>query len=236
LVKHEPGDRGETTMRAALNGWSFDVFGESGLVGVVLVHDIYGPDAHIRSVGESLGRDGYPTAVVDLFQGHLPKDIPEGMALRQALRDESVLEALETGREVLRRHAGEATKIGTWGFCMGGGYALLGACHRPFDFAIDFYGRIDSVDDVQGLKGPLLLVLAAEDERVTPWALTELLPAAMRAHKRVQLHLYPNVRHAFHRPKGETYNALAALDAERRVRDFLREQRERLPVASGEQG
>jgi carboxymethylenebutenolidase len=223
-------------MRAALNGWSFEVFGESGPVGVVLVHDIYGPDEHIASVGESLGRDGYPTAVVDLFKGRRPKDLEEGMAFRQALGTEEVLDALETGREIVRRHAGAEARIGTWGFCMGGGYALLGACHRPFDFAIDFYGRIDAAEDVRGLKGPLLLVLATEDERITPWAFAELLPAAMRTQKRIQLQLYPNVRHAFHRPKWEGYNALAALDAERRVRNFLREQREGRSDPAGEQG
>jgi carboxymethylenebutenolidase len=223
-------------MRAVLNGWTFEVFGESGPVGVVLVHDLYGPDEYIELVGESLARDGYPTAVVDLYKGRRPKDLTEAMTFRQALVAEEVLDALETGREVVRRHVGAAAKIGTWGFCMGGGYALLAACHRPFDFAVDFYGRIDTAEEVQGLKGPLLLVLAGEDERITLWAFTELLPAAMHAQKRVQLQLYPHVRHAFHRPKWEGYDALAALDAERRVRSFLREQREGRAAETSEQG
>ena len=193
---------------------------------MLLIHDIYGPDEHIVSIGEGLARDGYPTAVVDLFKGRRPKDLEEGMAFRQALRSEEVLDALETGREIVRRRTGAQARIGTWGFCMGGGYALLGACHRPFDFAIDFYGKIETAEDVQGLKGPLLLVLASEDERITPWAFAELLPAAMRAQKRIEVQLYPNVRHAFHRPKWEGYNALAAQDAEQRVRNFLGELRE----------
>ncbi len=124
-------------MRAALNGWSFDVFGERGPVGIGLIHDIYGPDDHLVSVGESLAQDRYPTAVVGLFKGGRPKDLQEGMAMRQALTSEDVLGALETGRKMVQRHTDPGARIGTSGFCMGG-YALLGACHRPFDFAIDF--------------------------------------------------------------------------------------------------
>lgn len=69
------------------------------------------------------------------------------------------------------------------------------------------------------------MVVAAEEERITPWTFTELLPAAMPMQKRLEVQRYPNVRHAFHRPKWEGYHASTAVDADRRVHDFLREQR-----------
>ena len=147
------------------------------------------------------------------------------MQLRSAITSDGALEALEAARVTLRERLTGPARVGTLGFCMGGGFALLGACHRPFDFAVDFYGRIDRAEDVGGVRGPVLLILASEDERITPWALQELLPAANRAKKRVSAELFPGVRHAFHRPGGESYDAAAAAEAWRRTLEFLSEVR-----------
>ena len=84
------------------------------------------------------------------------------------------------------------------------------------------------MEDVAGLRGPALLLLGSEDERITPWALSEFLPAANRAKKRVSLELYPGVRHAFHRPGWEGHDAAAAAEAWRRTLEFLSD------VGSGE--
>jgi len=177
----------------------------------------------MRSVAEALHSVGIPSASVDLFGGKVPSNLEEGMKLRDAITDDGALEALEAARVALASRLTGPTRVGTLGFCMGGGIALLGACHRPFDFAVDFYGRIARAEDIRGLRGPVLLILASEDERITPWALGELLPAANREKKRVALELFPNVRHAFHRPGGESYNAAAAAEAWRRTLAFLAE-------------
>ncbi|MGA8512822.1 MAG: hypothetical protein WB778_08950 [Thermoplasmata archaeon] len=58
----------------------------------------------------------------------------------------------------------------------------------------------------------------------------------MQAQTRVQLQLYPHVRHPFHRTDWEVNDAPAALDSEGRVRSILREQREGRAALSGEQG
>ena len=104
---------------------------------------------------------------------------------------------------------------------MGGSVALLGACNLGFQFCVDYYGLIENAEMVAGLKGPLVLMLASEDERVTPWAFERLLPAATRDKKRVDVHLYPNARHAFHRPNWEGHDAEAAKDAWEKTLLFL---------------
>lgn len=74
---------------------------------------------------------------------------------------------------------------------MEGGFALIGACNLDFDFCIDYYGMTQDADDIARLKGPVLLILAGEDERINPCAYQTFLPAAMKYQKRVDLHLYP---------------------------------------------
>ncbi|HTW55858.1 MAG TPA: dienelactone hydrolase family protein [Thermoplasmata archaeon] len=201
-----------------------EVFGTKGSVGVVVVHDIFGRGDYVRGVGRDLAAAGFPSAVVDLFGGASPTTLEEAFALRDKLTPDGVLDALDAGREAVARRLVPHAPVGTLGFCMGGGYALFGACRRRFRFAVDFYGRIERADDVEGLEGPVLALLASEDERITPWAFAELLPAATRFKKRVTVELYPGVRHAFHRPGGETYNAAAAADAWARTLRFLEER------------
>lgn len=198
-----------------------EVFGTKGSVGVVVVHEIFGRDDYVRSVGRDLAAAGVPAAVVDLYDGECAKSLEEAMGLRGKLTDLGVLEKLEEGREAVARRLIPHAKVGTLGFCMGGGFALLGACRRRFDFAVDYYGRIEQAEDVGGLDGPVLCLLASEDERVTPWVFAELLPAAMRMKKRVSVELYPGAQHGFHRPGRERYDPEAAADAWRRTLGFL---------------
>jgi carboxymethylenebutenolidase len=207
-----------------------EVFGTKGSVGVVVIHEVFGRDDYVRSVGEQLAAAGFPAAVVDLYNGAYAKTLDEAFALRSQLTDAAVLDALEAGRDAVARRLVPRARVGALGFCMGGGYALLGACRRRFDFAVDYYGRIEQANDVEGLTGPVLCLLASEDARITPWAFAELLPAAMRSKKRVTLELYPGVQHAFHHPGQERYDATAATDAWRRTLAFLEEQR--APVRS----
>ncbi len=201
-----------------------EVFGEKGRLGLVVVHEVFGRDAYVGSVARDLAAAGYPAATVDLYDGRYAKTLEEAFALRGALTPESVLAKMDDARNAVQRKLVPHAPIGTLGFCMGGGYALLAACHRRIDFAVDYYGRIDRAEDVQGLEGPVLLLLASEDERITPWAFQELLPAARIAKKRFSVELYPGVKHAFHRPGWEGHHAATAAAAWGRTLAFLAER------------
>ncbi len=214
-----------------------EVFGTKGSVGVVVIHGILGRDDYVRSVGRDLATAGVPSAVVDLYSGQYAPSVEKGLALRATLTDHDVLEKLDAARVAVARRLVPRARVGTLGFSIGGGYALLGACKRRFDFAVDFYGRIEHADDVQGLQGPVLCVLASEDEPINSWVFAELLPEAMKARKRVTAELYPGVRHGFHRPGRELYDEAAATDAWRRTLAFLEELRPtRTPPGAGAGG
>jgi carboxymethylenebutenolidase len=200
-----------------------EVFGEKGALGVVVVHEVFGRDDYIASVARDLGAAGFPAATVDLYDGRRATTLEQAFELRDGLTNDEVLDKMEAARAAVQRRLVPRARVGTLGFCMGGGYALLAACHRRFAFAIDYYGRIERAADIEGMDGPLLCLLASDDDRVTPWAFAELLPAARAAHKRVSVELYPNVRHAFHRPGWEGHHPETAAIAWRRTLGFLTE-------------
>ena len=81
-------------------------------------------------------------------------------------------------------------------------------------------GVVD-VEKIRNIKGPIVAILGSDDERVTPWAFQSLLPAAAKYKKRIEVHLYPNARHAFHRPNWEGHNTQAADDAWDKTMKFV---------------
>ncbi len=186
-----------------------------------MVHEIFGFDQYADSVAAQLAQTGFSVAAVDLYRGKLVSSLEEGFKLRSALKEQEVLDALGSGLQLLVQKIGQDAKVGSMGFCMGGAFALLGACNLNMAFCVDYYGMIENVEQVKGAKGPVQLMLASEDERVTPWAYQHFLPAATKYKKRVDVHLYPNAQHAFHRPNWEGHNAEAAKDAWGKTLTFI---------------
>ena len=201
-------------------GWRFFLARGEGRAGVVLIHEIFGHTPYAESVASGLASRGFSTAAIDLYRGQKASTIEEGFRLRSSVTRESLLEGVSRGATLLREVAGSKS-VGTMGFCMGGGFALQAACNLPLDFCVDYYGSIENEEDVAGLKCPVLLILGEDDERVTPWALQKFLPVATRNKKRVEVQLYPNARHAFHRPGWEGHNPAAAEDAWDKTLRFL---------------
>jgi carboxymethylenebutenolidase len=211
----------EQSTKVTSGGWDFRLHPASSKVGVVLVHEIFGFDQYADSVAAQLAQTGFSVAAVDLYRGKLASSLEEGLKLRSALKEQEVLDALGSGLQLLEQKIGQDAKVGSMGFCMGGAFALLGACNLNMAFCVDYYGMIENVEQVKGAKGPVQLMLASEDERVTPWAYQHFLPAATKYKKRVDVHLYPNAQHAFHRPNWEGHNAEAAKDAWGKTLTFI---------------
>jgi carboxymethylenebutenolidase len=200
--------------------WDFYLAKGKGHLGLVLIHEILGVTPYIEKVVDDLSAEGISAAAIDLFRGKRAASLEEGFKLRSSVTKEALLDGISNGIQLLKSQAG-AEKLGTMGFCMGGGFALQAACDLSLDFCVDYYGSIENEQDVARIGGPLLLILGSDDERVTPWAFQKFLPAVTQQKKRVEVQLYPNARHAFHRPGWEGHNPEAARDAWGKTIRFL---------------
>jgi carboxymethylenebutenolidase len=209
--------------RLESGGWNYIVFKGRLPLGIILVHEIKGIDEYALSVGKRLSDEGYWVILPDLFRGTAASSLEEGKKIRDALTRTEVLDAMSRGREILKERIG-GHRIGTMGFCMGGGFALLGACALEIDFCVDYYGMVEDENDIVGLIGPVQLILGSEDKHVTPWALASMMPAMVEHRKRLDVHLYPNAGHAFHRPDWPGHEPIAAKDAWNKTLLFLRER------------
>jgi carboxymethylenebutenolidase len=157
-------------------------------------------DAAAR-VEESLGT---------VFKGvrNLDAHVPAMLAATKHLREE--------------RAETRGQKVGSVGYCMGGGLSGLLACHDPeLGVACIYYGMSPAADLVPRIACPVYGFYGGEDKRVND-SVPALVDAMQKAGKRFVRHTYPGAQHAFFNDNRPTYHAGASRDAFARTLEAFR--------------
>lgn len=207
--------------------------------GVVLIPDVWGLSDHYRDLAGRLAGEGFAVLAVDLYRRGKP-DIAtpaEAVAFIRTLSDPQVLADLAEARQRLAEGPCRSLRIGITGFCMGGQYALLGACSGlGFAACVPFYGMLvyeEGLDPERKPRSPLdalrdlecpVLGLYGEEDALIPLAQVDRLEAALAAAPHVgEVVRYAGAGHAFmNETRPAAYRPAAAADAWPRAVDFLR--------------
>jgi len=118
----------------------------------------------------------------------------------------------------------DATRIGSVGWCMGGGYSLALALAQPkLAGAVIYYGRLVTDDDkIRSLAVPLLGNFGGLDKGIPPESVREFERKAKAAGKSVDFKVYPNAGHGFASSKDPAvFRADDAKDADVRTDAFF---------------
>jgi carboxymethylenebutenolidase len=112
-------------------------------------------------------------------------------------------------------------KIGSVGFCFGGGMSFSLACNAKLAACVVFYGENPSpIDLIKKIDGPVLGLYGAEDQRINA-NLDQLVRAMVQEKKDFEMRICPGAAHAFFNDTNKiTYNPDAAKDAWDRVLRF----------------
>ena len=86
---------------------------------LILIHEWWGLNDHIKDVASRYAAAGFITAAVDLYDGKTTKDAGEAGQLMANLAPVDALAKLKATLEYLRALP-EVTRVGITGFCMGG--------------------------------------------------------------------------------------------------------------------
>jgi carboxymethylenebutenolidase len=112
------------------------------------------------------------------------------------------------------------------GYCLGALMAFMTAMRNDdIDAAVWYHGADTEkyLGEVDGLRAPILMHLAEEDEFISKAAQAEI-KAALTKKPNAAVYSYPGQSHAFTRHNGEHYNAAAAHLANGRTSEFLNSQ------------
>jgi carboxymethylenebutenolidase len=214
-------------------------FAESGgprTRAIVLVPDVHGLSELYREFASRFAERGFATLAVDLYSREgSPKlaSAAEAMRFIASLPDARVLGDLQAAVDWLSRARG-AFRVGIAGFCMGGQYALLGACSlRGLAACASFYGMIryaetndrkprSPLDAAADLSCPYLAIFGAEDALIPLADVDALRDRLEAAGKKFEIRTYPACGHAFLNPnRPDAYRPEAAADAFERAVDFF---------------
>lgn len=114
-------------------------------------------------------------------------------------------------------------KVGSMGFCFGGGMSINLACTGRIDACVIFYGENpEPLDKVQNIKGSVLGLYGGEDTRITS-KINELVRALVDYKKPFMVKTYQGAYHAFFdEMHQQTYNKEAAQDSWQLVLGFFK--------------
>ncbi|WP_376870800.1 YghX family hydrolase [Albirhodobacter sp. R86504] len=191
---------------------------------VLVVHENRGLNPYIRDVVRRLAKAGFiamgPDGLSSL--GGYPGNDDEGRAMQSTLDQEALLNDFFAGFEYLQALEGTNGKIGATGFCYGGGVVnKLAAAYPDMAAGVPFYGSFPTAEQAAGINAPLMVQLAALDQRIN--AMWPAFQEALETNdKRYEAHIYPDVNHGFHNDTTPRYDEAAAKLAEERMIAWFR--------------
>jgi carboxymethylenebutenolidase len=207
--------------------------GNGAAPGIIVIQEIFGVNAGIRSMCDDWAAQGFVAFAPDLFWRIEPgieltdkseAEWSRAFELFNAFDVDAGVRDIEASIRSVRAHPACSGKVGVVGFCLGGKMAYLAATRTDADASVGYYGvGLDALTgEAHAIARPLMLHIAQEDKFVDK-AAQAAIHAALDGHAKVTLHDYAGVDHAFARVDGEHRDEAAAELANERTLAFFRE-------------
>jgi carboxymethylenebutenolidase len=196
---------------------------------VVVLQEIFGVNAHIRSVADAFAARGYLALAPSTFHrvkpgiemGYTPDDIASGVALK-ALVEGLPMPGVQQDIQATIDHAARTCqgKVGVVGYCWGGLLTWRAACDlEGIASAVTYYGggMTFPAEIARSPRCPVLAHFANNDKSIP----LEGVAAFGQAHPEVERHMY-EASHGFNCDHRGAYNANAAALATQRTWEFFK--------------
>src|SRR5262245_11612702 len=126
---------------ARVAGYLASPGGDSRAPAVVVIQEWWGLVDHIKDITDRFAGEGFLALAPDLYHGNATAEPDEANKLMMDMRREDAARDLDAAIDYLAAHARSNGKVGTIGFCLGGGLSLMAACRNAMVAAcVDFYG------------------------------------------------------------------------------------------------
>ncbi len=215
--------RGENMTLKTADGKPFQVYAvgpKEAKRGILVVHEWWGLNDHIREWADRFADLGYRAIAVDLYDGKVVTKPEEARPLMEAVKQD---EANAKHRAVLNALKAPGRKLATIGWCFGGGQSLQASLTDPeaVSATVIYYGPlVTDPTKLSVLKGPVLGIFAKQDASITVQSVQSFESAMKKAGRKLEVHFY-DADHAFANPSGNRYNSEAAKAAWKVTRAFL---------------
>jgi carboxymethylenebutenolidase len=217
-VSYKSGDE-------TVSGNLYTPAGKGPFPAIIVIHEWWGLNDWVKEQASKLADQGYVALAVDLYRGkvaatpdmahELMRGVPEDRAKRDLRAAFSYLAAQPNVKK---------DRIGSIGWCMGGGYSLDVALLEPtLAAAVINYGHLATdPEELKKINAPILGLFGEKDQGIPSGDVMKFGESLTKLGKKSHMHIYPDAGHAFENPNNKQgYRPDDAADAWKRTVDFL---------------
>ena len=193
---------------------------------LVVIHEWWGLNDQVKGEAQKFAGQGYVALAVDLYRGKVATTPDEAHELMRGEPDDRGIRDLEAAFAYLAaRRDVRADKIGSVGWCMGGGWSIKLAMSEPrlAACAVNYGSLPTEASSIAKIKAPVLGNFGADDRGITPDSVHAFEAAMKAAGKPCDVKIYEGAGHAFENPNNKDgYRPQAAADAWARMTVFFK--------------
>jgi carboxymethylenebutenolidase len=174
---------------------------------ILLIHEWWGLNDQIKAVAAEFAHQGYLALGVDLYNGKVAMTADEARSYSRGTDPVAATDTLKAWVDWLRNHAKGTGKVGTVGWCYGGGWSLNASLAAPVNATVVYYGRVNKkAAELVRLKGPVLGHFGTLDKYINEKMVSGFEAQMRKVGKPFTTHWY-DANHAFANPTGNRYDA-----------------------------
>jgi carboxymethylenebutenolidase len=212
---------GDETVNAVL----YTPPGKGPFPALVVIHEWWGLNGWVKEQASKLADQGYVALAIDLYRGKVATTPDEAHEIMRGVPEDRANRDLLAASNYLRaRKNVDPRRVGSIGWCMGGGYSLDLALNDPkLKVAVINYGHLAT--DQAALKkinAAILGIFGGQDRGIPPADVNKFDAQLKALGKTVEIHIFPDAGHAFENPNNKPgYRADDAAQAWKLTLAFL---------------
>jgi len=195
--------------------------------GLVVIQEWWGLVPNIKDICDRFAGEGFVALAPDLYHGATTTEPDEAGKLMMSMKmDQAAKDMAGAVDYLVGLDAATGGKVGSVGYCLGGGLSLyLSSLKSQIGACVIYYGVLPGVQpDLAKVQAAVLGHYAEQDEWASPAAAHALEEQLKAAGRQVEFHIYPGTAHGFFNDtRPEVYHAEAAQLSWERTLAFYRQ-------------
>lgn len=217
-VSYKSGDE-------AVNAVMYTPQGKGPFPALVVIHEYWGLTDWVKEQAAKLAEQGYVTLAIDLYRGKVGTTPEEAHELMGGVPEDRARRDLLAASSYLRSQKNvDPKRVGSIGWCMGGGYSLNLALNDPtLKAAVINYGHLATDDaTLKEINAAILGIFGGQDRGISVADVNKFEAQLKTLGKTVEIHIFPDAGHGFENPNNKQgYRADDAAQAWKLTVDFL---------------
>lgn len=220
-------ERSDVNYYGNATGYLVQPRSQTNLPAVVVIHEWWGLNQHIKDAADKLAAEGYVVLAADLYNSEVATAPERARELSGSVRNNPA-EAMNNLHAAVE-HLSElpsvnSSRIAALGWCFGGGYSMQLALNttQPLAATVIYYGNlVTDPEQLSVIEWPVLGVFGTEDQSIPVETAREFDAALDSAGVTNEIYIYEGVGHAFANPSGDNYAPEETADAWEKTLAFL---------------